>query len=300
MYVLLTLVLLIWASAFIGIRIGLQAYSPGALALLRFLVASLSMVIIYHGLPNKKLMPWLVRGQLMLLGVGAIGIYNLCLNYGELTVSAGIASFIIGLIPVFTILLSAVFLHEKLSWGIGLGLLISLSGLVIMMLAGKNQEPFDIGILIILISAVWGGIYTVSQKFFLVEYHPVAITSWVIWGGTLMLLWFSPDLWHELPLANAGITWVVIYMGVFPAALAYLGWCYVLSVWSASHVSMYLYALPILSTLMGVLILHEEPSLMALAGAFVALFGAVMANWLRALTLAARSSQTRKIHGIED
>ena len=186
-YVILVLVLLIWASAFIGIRIGLQSYSPGALALLRFLVASLCMAIIYHGLSKKKAMPWLVRGQLMLLGVAGIGIYNLCLNYGELTVSAGIASFVIGLIPVFTILLSVIFLKEKLSFGIGLGVLISLIGLFIMMLAGKGQEPFDIGVLIILISALMGGIYTVSQKFFLVEYHPVVVTSWVIWGGTLML-----------------------------------------------------------------------------------------------------------------
>ena len=85
-------------------------------------------------------------------------------------------------------------------------------------------------------------------------------------------------------------------MGVFPAALAYVGWCYVLSIWSASKVSLYLYALPILSTLMGGLILHEEPSSLSLLGAMIALVGAVTANWLRALTTA----KTRKIHGIED
>lgn len=45
--------IVLWASAFIGIRIGLADYSPGALALLRFMIASLCLLIIYSSLGIK-------------------------------------------------------------------------------------------------------------------------------------------------------------------------------------------------------------------------------------------------------
>ena len=43
----LTFCVVLWASAFVGIRIGLKGYSPGSLALLRYLIASASMIFIY-------------------------------------------------------------------------------------------------------------------------------------------------------------------------------------------------------------------------------------------------------------
>src|SRR3989338_5940522 len=84
-----------WASAYVGIRIGLTSYSPGALALLRFVVASAAMLIIYWRLPNKQIPKQ--SEVLVMAGLGIIGfaLYNLLLNEGELTVPAGIAGFTI-------------------------------------------------------------------------------------------------------------------------------------------------------------------------------------------------------------
>ena len=125
----LLLTLLFWASAFVGIRLGLSAYSPGALALLRFISASLIMILVYYRFPREPAMSWSIRIRIALIGIGAIGIYNLCLNIGEVTVSAGIASFVIGLMPVLTILLSVFFLKEHLNFyvwiGIGISFIIS-------------------------------------------------------------------------------------------------------------------------------------------------------------------------------
>lgn len=235
----LALTLVLWASVFVAIRIGLTAYSPGALALLRFLVASLCMMIIYFFLPHKKIMSWTIRGQLLLIGVAAIGIYNTCLNYGELTVSASVASFIIGLIPVATIIFSAIFLKERLHPFVWMGVIISFIGLGLMLVGESECTAIDSGVLIILISSLMGGMYNVSQKSFLRQFHPIAVTAWVMWGGTLMLLWFANDLWQELPEASLEATYAAIYMGIFPAATAYVTWCYVLTYWSASKASFF-------------------------------------------------------------
>lgn len=270
--------IVLWASAFVGIRIGLTGYSPGGLALLRFLVASLFMALIYYGHGIKKPIPWKDRIQLLIAGMAGIGIYNICLNYGELSVSAGIASFIIGLMPVLTVLLSLIFLQEKLSRGVWLGILISVLGLVLLAI-GENSEPgMQQGILAILVSALMGAILTIIQKQFASVYHPVAIISWVMWGGTLLLLMFAPALIQEIQTADLQTTLAVVYMGIFPAAIAYLAWGYALKYLSASNASVTLYALPIVSTFLGFILLNEQPSLISLLGSGITLFGAFIAN----------------------
>lgn len=270
--------IILWASAFVGIRFGLGGYSPGALALLRFLVASFCMLIIYYSLGIKKQVAWRDRFQLLVAGMAGIGIYNICLNYGELSVSAGIASFIMGLMPVLTVILSMIFLREKLAPGVWLGMTVSLLGLGILTL-GENSEPgMQLGVVAILVSALMGAILTIIQKKFVSTYHPVAIISWIMWGGTLLLSMFLPDMLQQIALADLQTTAAIVYMGIFPAALAYLAWVYVLKYLSASTAAIMLYALPIVSTLLGFLLLNEQPSLISLIGCGITLFGAFIAN----------------------
>jgi drug/metabolite transporter (DMT)-like permease len=270
--------ILLWASAFVGIRIGLVGYSPGALALLRFLVASVFMAAIYYSQGIKKRVSWGDRIQLLIAGMAGIGVYNICLNYGELSVSAGVARFIIGLMPVLTVLLSLVFLQEKLSRGVWFGILISILGLVLLAV-GENSAPgMQQGILAILVSALMGAILTIIQKQFASVYHPVAIISWVMWGGTLLLLMFAPTLLQEIQTADFQTTSAVVYMGIFPAAIAYLAWGYALKYLSASDASLTLYALPLVSTFLGFILLNEQPSLISLVGSGITLFGAFIAN----------------------
>lgn len=270
--------IVLWASAFIGIRIGLADYSLGALALLRFMIASLCLLIIYYSLGIKKRVVWKDRIQLLLAGMAGIGIYNICLNYGELSVSAGIASFVIGFMPVMTVVLSLIFLQEKLKPSVWYGILISILGLVLLMLGEQSVPGMQQGVFAILISALMGAILTIVQKQFVRVYHPVAIIAWVMWGGTLLLVIFLPDLLREIKNANIQTTIAVVYMGIFPAALAYLAWGYALKYLSASKASITLYALPIVSTLMGFLLLHEQPSFLSLIGCSITLFGAFIAS----------------------
>ncbi|MDP3268693.1 MAG: DMT family transporter [Legionella sp.] len=270
--------IMLWASAFVGIRIALAGYSPGALALLRYIVASLCLAMIYHMQDIKKRMPWRDRVRLLLAGMAGIGIYNICLNYGEVSVSAGIASFIIGMMPVMTVLLSILFLGERIQRGIWVGIVISILGLLILTLGESAHIAMRHGILLILISTFCGSVLNILQKQFLQQYHPIAIISWVIWGGTLLLLMFLPQLIQDLKTADVISTTAVIYMGIFPAALAYLAWGYVLKSLSASTAATSLYALPLMSTLLGFVLLHEKPSVISLIGGGIALLGALIAN----------------------
>lgn len=273
----LLLTVLLWASAFVGIRVGLVGYSPGSLALFRFLVASVCMAIIYHAQGIQKNMPWSDRTALLLAGAGGIGIYNVCLNWGEITVTAGVASFVIGLMPVMTVFLSFLFLHEKLSVKAWMGVFLSLFGLLLLAVGEGTHLGMGHGIALILVSTFMGAVLTIIQKRFLADYQPIAIIAWVMWGGTLLLLFFTPDLIKEIQVANYQATTAAVYMGIFPAAVAYVAWSYVLKHLPASKASIGLYSLPIASTLLGYLYLKEEPSVISLVGGGIALVGAFIA-----------------------
>src|SRR5580693_5756220 len=129
--------LVVWASAFAGIRDGLRAYSPANLAILRFLVASLVLGV-YAGIaqfrrPELRDIPGLVL-------TGAIGItfYNLALNYGETRVTAGAASLLISSVPIWTALAARFWLHEKLTASGWCGVFASFLG--VALIAGGEGE----------------------------------------------------------------------------------------------------------------------------------------------------------------
>ena len=123
--------LLFWASAFVGIRAALDSYSPGHLAVFRYLIASFVLLVIalFHQikLPQKKHIP-----VIMLNGLLGIAIYHSALNFGELYVSAGVASFIINAVPIFTAILAYIFLNERLRKYAWVGIIISFFGVTLI------------------------------------------------------------------------------------------------------------------------------------------------------------------------
>lgn len=223
-------------------------------------------------------MPWRDRLPLMLIGVSGIGIYNIALNYGELSVSAGVAAFLVGLIPVITALLSVVFLRERLPLLGWIGIAVSVLGLSLLTLSEAQDAAFDQGVLFVMIAVLVGAGYHIFSKRFLYRYHPVVVTAWIIWGGTAFLLVFTPALIQELPKADWHATLAIIYMGICPAALAYLAWSYVLHHLPASTAAMSLFSLPLFSTLLGFILLHEVPTALSITGGLLALIGSVIAG----------------------
>ncbi len=272
---------ILWASAFVGIRAGLQSYGPGELALLRFLVGSIGMLILYLRLPQRHIPTKKEILPLLMISVLGIGVYNIALNYGELTVTAGIASFIIGLIPVLSILLATTFLRERFRHRAWLGVIVSFLGLFVIA-HSKGATIYAIhGVWYIVLAAFMSAIFTVWQKPFLEKFHPIEIASFAIWGGTLLLLFYTPGLIKQFPQATWQATTWAVYMGIFPAAIAYAAWSYALAHAPASKVVVYLYAMPFIATLMGWLLLGEIPLVSSLVGGVITILGAFIVNRLR-------------------
>ena len=276
-YLAIATTTIFWASAFVGIRAGLESYSPGSLALLRYLVASICMLFLYLRVHHKHKPTLKEFIQLFILGVIGFGIYNITLNYGELTVPAGIASFIVSLIPVGIAVLALIFLREKMTLFAWIGLVISVIGIIIIAIGESEDTHFDFGVIFCIIAALTGAIYSAFQKPLLKKFNPIEINSIAIWSGTLVMMFYFPQMLHQIPHATFKATFAAVYMGIFPAAVAYVTWSYVLSHMPASQACRFLYLLPIVTIFMGWSFLGEIPASVSMIGGFIALAGAIVA-----------------------
>lgn len=280
-YATLVIALLLWASAFAGIRAGLRTadnpagFGPGELALLRFGTASIALaafaLITRMRMPERRDL-----GTIALAGIVGISIYHVALNVGEQTVPSAAAALIISSSPVFTALLSTRFLGERISpmgWG---GVAASFLGVALISFGHGSGLSFDLNAALILLAAVSTSLYMIVSKPPLARYTGLEFTSYAIWAGTLPLLVFAPGLSRQLPVAAEPAVGAVLFLGVFPGAIAYVLWSQALREMPASRLAVFLNFQPVNAAVIAWIWLRETPSLLTMVGGTIAVAGVVI------------------------
>lgn len=266
-----------WAYSPTGIHIGLQAYEPGHLALLRFLLASLFMVLI-AAFKGIRLPHWRDVPLLFALGFFAVSLHHVALNIGQQSVSAGASSVLAQSSPLFSTLLARFLFKDQVSawrWGC---VLLGFVGVVIVVSGDKDLGAIDAHALLILLAAVSWSVYFALQKHHARRYDGFSLACYAVWSGTLMLLIYLPGLGQAVLNAPLRVQWAVLALGVFPSALAYLAWGFVLKHVDLSRATMTLYLIP--PTAMGIASvgLGERPTLLVLVGSVVVLICVLALN----------------------
>ncbi|MCX8006603.1 MAG: DMT family transporter [Coriobacteriia bacterium] len=267
--------LLLWSSAFAGIKAGLRGFGPGELALARFLTAS-SALGVYAAAARMRLPRRQDLGRIALGGLFGITVYHLALNFGETTVSAGAASLIIASGPVFTAILARVLLGERLTpWG-WLGIALAFSGVAVITLAEGGGLSFEPAAGLVVVAAMSTAGYFVVSKPLLDRYSPLEYTAYSMWLGTVPMLAFAPALIGRIPHAPSSAIAAAVYLGVFPGAIAYLLYSRALAKLPASVASSFLYVQPVMASAIAWFWIREVPQVLTVVGGAVALAGVAL------------------------
>lgn len=274
----IALTVISWASAFPAIRVGLEAYTPEHLALLRYLVASVALGIYAAStrmplLPQRQHLPGIA-----LLGFAGITFYNVALNAGEQGISAGAASMLIASAPIFVAIFAWLFLKERFTPWAWIGIAICFVGVTTIALSSSEGVKLSPAALLVLAAAVAQSSYSVGQKPYLRHYRPVQFTTYALWAGTVFLLVFLPGLVEQIQAAPAPATLAIVYMGIFPGALGYISWSYVLAHLPAARAGSFLYLVPAIAIVIAWFWLGELPGLIALFGGTLILTGVIIVN----------------------
>jgi drug/metabolite transporter (DMT)-like permease len=271
--------LLLWASAFVAIRHLAGEFTPGSLSLGRLVIGSLCLgaVAISRGLPRPTGRQWL---SILAIGVLWFGIYNVALNAGEHHVDAGTAVMLIQISPVLVALLAATFLHEEFTLYLGIGLALAFAGVALIATAsgGSSGDRSVLGVVLCLLSAVVYSISLVLQKPLVAQLPAIHVVWLACTVGAVVCLPFAGQLVDDTRSASASDIWWVVFLGIFPTAIAFTTFAYALRHMSASNLGVTTYLVPPITIVMGWLFLAETPPGMAYVGGVLALVGVAVAR----------------------
>ncbi|MGW6703892.1 DMT family transporter [Streptomyces sp. NPDC054956] len=269
---------LLWASAFVSIRSAAAHFGPGALAFGRLLTASiaLGLVLLIKRVPPPPRPAW---PGIVGSGVLWFGLYMVTLNWGEQLVDAGTAAMVVNIGPIVIALLSGWLLKEGFPPMLLAGMAVSFVGAVVVGLSTSHGGSASLGgVLLCLVAALTYGAGVVAQKPSLEYATPLQVTTYGCFIGTAVTLPFAWQLADQLPGAPVGAVLNMLYLGIFPTALAFTTWSYALARTTAGKMGATTYAVPAVVVLIAWAALDEIPAGLTLLGGAICLAGVAVSR----------------------
>lgn len=275
--------IVLWASAFVAVRAAGHDFSPAALALGRQLVGALALTFLVGLVAlRRRQRGALPRGRLLVAaltwGAAWFGLYNLSLNAAEQHLDAGTTALLVNLAPVLIGVLSGVLLGEGFPRRLMIGLTVSFLGVVLIAVTTWTGRGDLLGALLGVGAAVLYAASATAQKRLLTRMDALDLTWIGCLSGALVCLPAAPQLVREAAAAPGSAILIVIYLGVFPTAVAFLTWAYALSRTSAGRLAASTYAIPPVVILLSWALLGEVPLLLGLIGGALCLAGVAVAT----------------------
>lgn len=267
---------LLWASAFVSIRSAGEFYSPGALALGRLATGALVLVAVLlatrTGLPPRAAWPGIAASGALWFGVCTVA-----LHWGEREVDAGTAALVLALGPVLIALLGAVWLEEGFPRPLLWGTAVAFAGAVVVGAAtADDADASVVGVLLCLVAAVTYAAGAVAHTPALRHASALQVYGFGCLVGALACLPFAATLAREAAQAPAAATLTMLYLGVFPTAIAFTTWGYALARMPAGRLAAATDLVPVLVVAMSWALLGETPPPLALVGGALCLAGAAI------------------------
>lgn len=274
-YAIITIIF--WAMAFVFTRLALQYFDVYTLSFLRYLSASLTLLIIICFMKINKPKK---EDFITYLLSGCIGffIYVILFTKGTGMVTSATGSIVIAMVPVFTAFLASFFYKEKLKTYQWFAIGIEFIGILVLTLM-NGTFSINEGVLWLLVAALCLATYNLLQRKLTKKYSAIEASTYSIFIGTLFLCIFLPSAIE--PTIHAPIEHIiyVLILGIFSSALAYIAWAKAISMAEkTTYVSNYMFVTPFLTTILGFVMMGEIPDKATVLGGIIILIGLFIFN----------------------
>jgi drug/metabolite transporter (DMT)-like permease len=291
---LIGLIVVIWAVNFIAAKIGLRSFPPLTMASFRVCAAGVVMVPFYLCLKRLRLpafseaAPARKRGfrrhdvwTFLYLGFFGVSVNQFCFTLGLHYTSVSHSAIIVGMGPIYTLILAVLLRLERATWHKAVGMAIAFTGIAVLASEGgiSAHSPSLLGDAITMTGSIGFATYAVLGKRVASEYDALTMTAYNHFLGALVVL---PLALHQAWTLGAAGNWravpwqawaAILYMGLFGSAVAYVLYYWLLRYVEASQLSAFTYLLPVLASILGILTLGEKGSWTQVLGGALALGG---------------------------
>ena len=284
-FIMMMIAVISWAFAFPLIKIGLNnGLSFINLTIMRFFFVTIGFILLlilqknkFTKLQKQDIIP------IFLLGFLGITIYHLGLNYGEQYISPGAASLIIATIPIQIIIFASIFLNEKITKKKILGIITALAGVTIISIWGSKNATIEInyitGAAAVVVAAIMGALYTIAGKKLLTKYNGLSLTTYAMLLNSICLIpLIRNSLFTQISQINHTTWLALIFLGFGSTVVGYVIWYVALETKTASEVSMYLYIIPVLSTIISYILFKDPITPLFIIGGILVITGLFIIN----------------------
>ncbi|MEG1768480.1 MAG: DMT family transporter [Comamonas sp.] len=283
----------LWGASWPWGRVVAQAMPPLAAASLRFMLAS---VVLLLWMQRSGRLPALARMQprqwLGMAAASAAGVlgYSTFFLFALQLVPAGKAAIVITLNPAMTLLLAALLFREALNWTIGLGVAMAIAGAAWAISSGGRADmltgPLGLGELLLLGCVICWVAYTLIGRVVLASIDAVTTSTVTAVMGTAMLLVASlfiegPSAWPALTQAPQSVWLCLVALALGSTALAYAWYFQGVKELGAGAAAGYMALVPVFGLLFSSLWLDEPLSFPLVAGGLLAIAGMVVMHYGR-------------------
>lgn len=289
-YIALLLSHIIWGGNFVVAKITLQEFPPSSLAFLRFGMAALFLIPFFLAETKKAK----IRRQDLapLVGIGILMItLNISFFFAGITKTTAInAATLTLIIPILSVLLSWIFLKEKVYLINLLGIVLGLAGALIIIglpeiIFGQLNSEILLGNMLILLAATFWVMGSILSRRMLKIYSSLSVTAFAFFIGaaTFFLPAASEYLKNPLWISQITILGVVglIYMTMLSSISAYFLFEWGLAKTSVDKAHLFQYLEPLVAAILAILILGEGVNKYFIAGAVLIVVGLYLGTFAK-------------------
>jgi drug/metabolite transporter (DMT)-like permease len=277
------LAIVFWGVSFVATKSVVAEISPTTLVFSRAGLGSLLLCGILALRRQPVLPPRDALASLALMGFVGVALHQLLQAHALRLTSAVSTGWLIGLIPVWSALLAALLLRERLGPRRIAGLAAGFAGAVLVVTrgdlgAGVLALPSTRGDLLVLASTLNWAIYTVLGHGTIRRLGPTRATAGAMLLGWLMLapLFLADEGWSDYARLSSAGWGALLFLGIAASGLGYLFWYGAIERVEISRVAALLYLEPLVTLAAAVALLGEPVGVATVVGGLAVMGGVVL------------------------